>query len=751
MAGETLRGLRFRPRARLMDTLGRELISSERVALVELVKNCYDADARHVVVSISGDIDESGAIVKESGCISVLDDGHGMDAQRITDAWLEPATAFRRNHRSEAEEGRRVLGEKGVGRFAAAKLGDRLELASKAENGEEVRLQLDWRDFRDDAKYLEDIDLDLQIGLTSVFSTDSKSSGGKADGGESNGGEAETLWRSQPDISLDPGRRPAVGHGTLVKVSQLHSRWTSELVGELRRSLAMLVSPFAQDRGIVDDFKIYIDAPEAFGTHGGEVSSADLLERHHYSLSAEVDAAGAATVLLSLKDAPDQELEIDLSSSEAGSLRCGPFEVFLYVWDRDPESMRILGEDLGGRQTAKDLLDSTSGVSIYRDGFRVLPYGEKGDDWLGLDARRVQNPTLALSNNQIVGYILISRDDNPDLVDQSNRERLVETPALADLREAVTTLLRTLETERYKLRPRHPKRSGRRLLETIDLAPLREAVAEAAPDDSRIQTIVGEAQRELDDHLERVGEALSRYHRLATLGKLIDRVVHELTHPVYVIKQEASLGRQAMKGLSWEDLASLERVRKEMDDRLTAIQGQAESADVIVGRIAPFGGRRRGRPARYVLERAIQETVALLASMLASAEVEVTLPSSSHEVTIDRTELQQVLVNLIENSVYWLGRSRQKSKRIDISVLRNENKEDESLSVIVEDSGPGVPADNVDLIFHPYFTTKPDGAGLGLVIAGEIIEDYYGGSLELLPPGPLGGARFSATLRKRVS
>ena len=353
--------------------------------------------------------------------------------------------------------------------------------------------------------------------------------------------------RAQPDIGADPGSRPSVGHGTLVKISQLQSRWTSELVGELRRSLSMLVSPFAQERGVVDNFKIYIDAPGVFSAHVGEVSSADLLGRHHYSLSAEVEATGAATVLMTLKDAPDQVLEPDLSSAEAGDLRCGSFEIFLYVWDRDPESMRILGEYLGGRKIAKDLLDSTSGVSIYRDGFRVLPYGEKGDDWLGLDARRVQNPTMALSNNQIVGYILISRDGNPDLVDQSNRERLVETPALADLREAVTTLLHTLERERYKLRPRRPRPRGHRLLETIDLAPLRDAVAEAAPNDPHIQTIVEDAQRELDDHLERVGEALSRYHRLATLGKLIDMVVHELTQPVYVIKQETALGIQAMK------------------------------------------------------------------------------------------------------------------------------------------------------------------------------------------------------------
>ena len=731
MASETRQGLRFRPRARLINTLGRELISSETVALVELVKNSYDADATCVVVSISGVVDADGSIVPETGCISVLDDGHGMDENRVVDAWLEPATPFRRQGRSRSGE-RRVLGEKGVGRFAAAKLGDRMDLTSKTVVSDEVHLQLDWEDFRDDTKYLEEIELNLEVAATDVFSPN---------------GEAFRVWNSQPDISLDDWCGPSVGHGTHIRVTNLHSRWTTDLLKDLRRSLAMLVSPFAHDRGVVDDFRIYMDVPEVHSTFGGEVSSADLLKRHHYSLSAEVEEAGAATVLLSLKDAPDQELELQPGELGAEGLRCGPFELFLYVWDRDPESMRILGEELGGKKIAKYMLDSTSGVSIYRDGFRVLPYGEKGDDWLGLDARRVQNPTLALSNNQIVGYILIRRDANPNLVDQSNREGLVATPALDDLRQAVITLLRRLETRRYALRPRRPK-SGRRLLETIDLTPLREAVAEAAPDDPHVQSLVDEAQRDLDSHLERVGEALSRYHRLATLGKLIDMVVHELTQPIYVIKQETSLGIQALQNLVPGDGAGLGSVHKELTSRLTTIKNQTGALDTIVNRIVPFGGRQRGRPTRYVLEQAIQETIALLDPMISSAGVTVTLPLGSHEVTIDRTELQQVLVNLIENSVYWLGRSRKEVKMIDISVSESD---DGGLSVIVEDSGPGIPEDNIELIFHPYFTTKPDGGGLGLAIAGEIVEDYYGGTLELLSPGPLGGACFSATLRKRVA
>ena len=729
MSGTIRKGLRFRPRARLMSTLGRELISGDTVAVTELVKNAYDANAGFVVVRISGDVDTDGTIAPDIGSVSVLDDGHGMDEGRIVDTWLEPATSFRR--RADANPtGRRVLGEKGVGRFAAAKLGDRMELTSKVSGGEEVCIGLDWRDFDNDSKYLEDIELDLQVGGTSVFAP---------------GGEAERVWRAQPDFGQGSPNLPAAGHGTLIKVRNLQSRWSLDLVNDVRRSLSMLVSPFAADRGIVDDFEICLDVPDDLGGHSGVVTSADLLKQHHYSLSAEVMADGTATVLLTLKDGSERELEFTMRNGDGSEeLRCGPFEIFLYVWDRDPHSMRDLADHFGGRKLAKDALDSASGVSIYRDGFRVLPYGETGADWLRLDARRVQNPTLRLSNNQIVGYLLIGHDTNPSLVDQSNREGLVEGPALADLRGVVTNLLKTLETERYGFRPRRPKKPSGGLLKPVDLVPLRKAVFEAVPDDTHIQKIVDEAQRDFDDRLKRVSEVLSRYHRLATLGRLIDMVVHELTQPIFAIKQTTLLGVHRLEDIP--DVPS-GNVRDELKTRFTRITNQAEVMNTVVKRIEPFGGRKRGRPHPFTIEEAISETVDLLAPQIASAGITMDLPESAHTVTLDSAELQEIILNLLDNSIYWLVKSRKKMKTIRVSVIRND---DASLSIIVEDSGPGISEDYREAIFEPYFTTKANGVGLGLAIAGEIVEDYYSGSLELLPPGPLGGAHFRATLRKRI-
>jgi hypothetical protein len=154
----------LRPRARLLHTIGTEPISSERVAVVELVKNAYDADADRVVIRLVGPLERG------KGRLEVLDDGHGMSADTVRETWLEVATPHRsRNSRSQ-DRGRRVLGEKGIGRFAASRLADQMALTSRpTSSGVEVALHLNWDDFRDPDKYLDEVPLDWKTRAPQVF------------------------------------------------------------------------------------------------------------------------------------------------------------------------------------------------------------------------------------------------------------------------------------------------------------------------------------------------------------------------------------------------------------------------------------------------------------------------------------------------------------------------------------------------------------------------------------------------------
>lgn len=716
-----------------MLTIGLELISSETVALNELIKNSYDADATTVLVRLSGPVID-GAIAAGTGMLEVLDDGCGMDAGTVAGTWLEPATPNRRGRRSSVK-GRRLLGEKGVGRFAAAKLSHDLELRSRMADQDEVELALSWDSFEDEDAYLDDVEIEWSSGPAEAFRAH---------------GQVDQLWKSVYAHETSQSTRPAPqpGHGTLLRMPRSRSDWTLAEVEEIKRALSRLISPFGSDEGLASAFTIVLDLPLEFAQAAGVIDAPDELQRPHYRLDVDVAPDGTATGQMHLKD--DLVLPVSrrlLADDPDRQPSCGPFTLRLRVWDRDETSLReVAGDSSTG--SVRSVLDSAAGISVYRDGFRVLPYGERGDDWLQLDARRVQAPTKRLSNNQIVGYVIIGRDTNPGLLDQTNREGLVQGTAADDLRAAIRQLLTQLENERYKQRPRRKRRDRGGLLDRIDLGELKSAISARVPDDKALVSMVVELQGEIDQRNTDVGQTLSQYHRLATLGQLVDRVIHELGQPLAASRQSAALGSErAQRALGAPVIEDCRELVTALTGRLSLITTQLGVASDVVRRIQPFGGRRRGRPATITLERAIDDAVGLLDADIQRVGARVSTPKGATQVTLDGTELQEVLVNLLTNSLYWLRQVPKGEREIRISSVRNV---DGSLSVAVEDSGPGVdPADHAH-IFDAYFTTREGGVGLGLSIAGEIVSDFYGGELSLVEAEELGGARLVATLRKRV-
>lgn len=718
----------FRPRARLMATLGHELISSEIVALSELVKNAYDADARHVTIKFAGDVSDDGSLDPTTGSIHILDDGCGMCEETLLGAWLEPATAYREREKV-TRSGRRVLGEKGVGRFATAKLGERLEIISKMEEAEEVRLRVDWSEFENADLYLDQVNVEFESGPSRYF-------------GHANA-ESANIWSGSSLVVSGSDLQEACARGTMLKINKLRSRWTRHEVQVAQNALARLISPLDNSPDIERDFRIEFLGPIELGFEG-EVQQDEIFQRPNYQLIAEVNERGVATVRMQLKDGRQIDGgHVDLFP-DGGILPCGPFLFSLNVWDRDAASLRQLARTA---KIAREALDGASGISIYRDRFRVLPYGEPRNDWLRLDLRRVNNPTLRLSNNQIIGYVRITRDDNPNLRDQSNREGLIEGPAFDGLREAIERLIALLEQARYKQRPREARQDRPSLLTPVDLSPITDLLSERYPSDTEAQQRVAVAQREIDERLQHAGETLAQYHRLATLGQLVDIIVHEAAQPIATIGHSAFAGRQLVQDLELS-IRNSEVARAEVVTQFERIQEQNQRIDEVVKRVKPFGGRKRGRPRRFTVESAIENVVGLLGLQIEHLGVQVTVPDSQHEVSLDGTEIQEVLINLLNNSLHWLAKVPRNNRKIYITVARCE---DDALSIIVEDSGPGVTEDDREHIFDAYFSTKPKGTGLGLAIAGSIIKDYYDGTLELLSPGELGGAKFRAVFRKRVT
>ena len=208
-------------------------------------------------------------------------------------------------------------------------------------------------------------------------------------------------------------------------------------------------------------------------------------------------------------------------------MRCGPVTVELYAFDLESTSLARIGPNVEVRAWLREW----SGVSIYRNGFRVWPFGEPHDDWLGLDQRRVNNPVVCLSNNQVRGFVEISRDDNPLLLDQTNREGLMHNPAFDDLRRLVLFLFVQLEAHRQTIR--HPQANGKPApRDTSGDQPLADLEQLAGSLPAQAAARVRKVSKNLEEFLARQAQAQARslrdYAERAAAGQVLASLSREL-------------------------------------------------------------------------------------------------------------------------------------------------------------------------------------------------------------------------------
>jgi hypothetical protein len=677
----------LRPRARLVQAIGEDLISNEIVAVVELIKNAYDADA-HVV-----EIRFEAPLTPGNGAIIVKDDGHGMLLEILQTAWMEPATKLKARTRF-SPGGRRMTGEKGLGRFAAARLARCMRVESTAKlAGTLGVVEFNWDDFRNEDGFLDQI---------------------------------QCKWKEFA-VSEDA---PA---GTILIMSGLQDGWNLESFRRLRGELSRLIAK--QPAG--DVFSIELALPSEFAELSGPITPPPILVHPQYTLHGRLSENGlmAASLGFGSDDARSIREQVHLKGGRVP--RCGPFEFDFKIWDRD--ELGRLALDLGS--TIQDIrrdLNEAAGISVYRDQFRVLPYGGSSNDWLRLDIRRVQNPAMRLSNNQVVGAIYITADENPELRDQTNREGIVDSQAFEDLRACVFEIMAQIEKARYVLRRKANKLVRQHsLFEELDLTPVRAAFAAKYPQDQKFIEYLEEQGRRVKESVEQIQEVIVRYRRLATLGQLVDVVLHDGRTSIASISNECELGRRDLgKGGAFAELQA------QLGRRLDSIEARAETLSGLFRRISPFSGRKRGRPRKYRLESSISDSFALLHDRIEKSGVKVCLPESSTVIRADEADMRHVMVNLVDNALYWLEKVPRDERQIAVQVRKRDN----GIEIFFSDSGPGVPDEVRSLIFDPYFSTKPDGVGLGLTIAGEIVSEYDG-TLELVEPGLLSGANFRITLK----
>lgn len=683
-SNEVERIAKFKPRARLLLQLGDQLIKNESIALLELTKNAYDADASKV------DIIMRHPDSIEEGTIEIEDDGFGMTPDIVENVWLEPGSNYKQEQFAERRltpiYQRLPIGEKGIGRFGAHKLGNLIEMTTKSANANEVFVRIDWTQFAEH-RYLEEVPIRI-------------------------------IEREHPQHFVG-GKT-----GTRIVIKGFRKPWERGMARNVIRAITSITSPFET----MDSFKPSFQIIDKSGWFDGIITWDKVCD---YSLF-QFDATISGNVLTNfsykftpwntmtrlrgrnielsdpivennLRITDDEENPVNLSQYNIGTIRFKG-----YIFDLDTFILKMGVSDKSG---FKSYLKSNGGVRVFRDGLRVYDYGEPENDWLSLDYRRFQQPTKAISNNLIVGAIDLNREESSDLEEKTNREGFVTNDAYIAFKSAILHVIGLVET-----------------LRQTDKKKLKEIYG-PTPKSEPVMSLLGEAQRYIEEkvldcevktEIKKYLVKIERDYKLVTdnllkaagAGLNMSIVIHEIEKVLYEVDKVLKAEKASDRALKLvQHLSTL------IDGYADLIRRSEQTNENVINVInqALFNTEYRLYTHRIKLNKNYLENPT----------------AKNFRCTIARNLLIGAIMNLIDNSIYWLDQKAFKeleagesyTKQIFIDVVDDEA----FIHIVIADNGTGILLPTEE-ITEPFVSGKKNGAGmgLGLHIASEILNAQGG-------------------------
>lgn len=675
----------FNTSARIMVLLGQQLITDEITAISEIIKNSYDADATKVIIKLINVTD------KHKGIIQITDNGNGMNRENLISAWFNVGTYYKsrkdENPRYSEIFKRPYLGEKGIGRFAIHKLGITNEIITRGRNSNhEYRFYIDWSKFEDTSKLLSQIPIIFEERNPVVFNNSS-------------------LYN--------------FNHGFQITISKLHMAWNSKRITDLRRYIWSINTPHVKLNNF--DVDISIEDPNYKDVYI-ERNYEEILQTSPYYFEADIDEKGMVQINYSfrskVKPRIKRKLNYKIDAKDPGDFPsestpiCGPFKFVIYCWDLDQADKRAAFSDIHDYER---YVKPFRGVRLFRDNFRVLPYGNEDNDWLGLDLRRVKRFSDNVSRNQIIGIIQITSKDNPNLKDKSDREGLIDDEFFQDFKKLIDRVLtefnnlRRVDRRKIKNKPKFDLFKARTLLQNIE-----KTVDEAS--------VSNEIKQKISREIELSSRSFEKISREKEEPLLVASSIGlGLMIPIHELRRLLMYGSKEAK-----EIKNLE-VSNKISELINSLIEHIQEARNIVDSIAKLSERIKEKEI-FGIEEIINNTLALLKFKLERSNVTITTDKKvKFNVEGSSRLISTMLINLIDNSTYWLQKNKIDDRKIKIIL---DTYSDDFNILIISDNGPGINYQLEEIIL-PFFTTKPDGMGLGLYICDRIAR-MHNASLKLL-------------------
>lgn len=673
--------LKFAPS--ILARLGEELVPHPDQGILELAKNAYDADAHWCQVTLND-------VTRWGGTVFVTDDGDGMTLQQIRDGWLILGRSEKDPSR-RTRLGRRPVGQKGLGRLAALRLGQRVVLATRpvSEPGVEYQMEIDWALF-DKADAVEDVVLTIQDRPTSERS------------------------------------------GTSITISHLSTALGRMDTKRLARSLILLADPFESKRGfraelITDDFRDLEDL-----VRSGYFTDAQ------YRIRATLDSDGFATaeVVDHGGNLKWKAVHNDLRQSDPYRAPPATFELweFRLTGDSFSNSKATVGE-------VRTWLGEVGGVHLYYRGLRVRPYGDPGHDWLEMNLRRVRSPEQRPSTNNSIGLVTVDDDPEDLLGEKTDRSGFIENRAFSELRDFAGDALDWMARRRVEERDRKRRKQRKtRRARVVGARKDIEKVVAQIPGKQRKN--VQAAIRRLDEAREQEREAilsdLQLYRTLSTVGTTASVFAHEAAGPLNRIERLANTIEHRSRG------ALGVAYQTTVGGPLLLLHRAARALRSFVRLPLTLLQREKRRIRRIDVHQAIDDVLELFGPFLADSDVTVKTEfvDASLKVHGRVASLEAILANLITNAIGAFQRSGTLEGR---EILIGTVESGDHLLLSVRDNGPGVRGIARKDIWSPGHTTTLGGTGIGLTIVRDEAADL-GGRAYIMPDTEQGGAEFVVEL-----
>lgn len=658
----------------LITLLGEQLIHDKKIAISELVKNAYDADAGKVEIEIA----DSQIIITDNGC--------GMDIDTIKNIWLKPGVSSKKmNIRTgdlTPKYGRMPIGEKGVGRLGSHKLGSLITLYTRAKNQKEIYLCIDWNKLEQSASLSDMPPIDISENTDII--------------------QGET--------------------GTKIIIEELKEDWTNKDIEILSNDLTNLIAPFSSQ----DDFNITLKkGNELFHNdlkkqaekikenalfnfnitiNNGYISQFNYQFKPWLGLEKvdgrEVTNKNDLGLLEAIIGKKNKEISFEKGLEKYKSLKIGEINFSGFIYDFDNILFGIQRQMLASeKKPIKDYLKDNGGIRVYRDNFRIFNYGEPGNDFFALDAKRVQRTSGHISSNQILGSIKLKRASSTGLIEKTNREGFINNEDFSALQDMLSETFKIID----QLRALDKDKIIRVYLENAE----DRASVESKIND--IKDIINESDLEqknkdkinknLEGFSKDFAQAKEIFMNAANAGLSLSIVVHELDKIISNLDER-------IKQQDWEEVPNIAKyLQTTVNAYKDTIKIEKKTSAVNINDIIEKATFNVGARFKFHQINIIQDL------------------SEDLNVIVKRNLIIGVINNLFDNAIYWLKYQDIQDKKILIKTY----KKDKQIHLLIADNGKGFTID-FESATRPFITGRSDetSMGIGLHLANIIMEVHQG-------------------------